>query len=93
MKKQILHAKRIDSMQSKTLIKDIIKTGQREWRKHVDELVEELNAKVQMLVLSIDSLKKNPTRRDKHKTSGLMKLREIQRKNKDQTLEIDGNGY
>ena len=35
MKKQILHAKRIDSMQTETLIKDINKTGQSEWRKQV----------------------------------------------------------
>ena len=45
MKKQILHAKRIDSMQMETLIKDISKSGQSEWRKQVNELAEELTSK------------------------------------------------
>ena len=45
MKKQILHAKRIDSMQIETLIKDISKSGQSEWRKQVNELAEELTSK------------------------------------------------
>ena len=58
MKKQILHAKRIDSMQTETLIKDINKTGQSERRKQVNDLVEELNVKIQMPVLTKTSLKK-----------------------------------
>ena len=52
MKKQILHAKRIDSMQTEVLIKDINRTGQSEWRKQVNDLAEELNVKEQMPVLS-----------------------------------------
>ena len=58
MKKQILHAKRVDSMQTEALIKDINRTGQSEWRKQVNYLAEELNVKEQMPVLSKNSLKK-----------------------------------
>ena len=58
MKKKILHAKRIDSMQTETLIKDINKTGQSEWRKQVNNPAEELNVKVQMPVLTKNSMKK-----------------------------------
>ena len=57
MKKQILHVKRIDSMHTETLIKDINNMGQSEWRKQVNELAEEVNIKIQMPVLTKNSLK------------------------------------
>ena len=58
MKRQILHAKHIDSMQTETLIKDINRTGQSEWRKQVNDMAEELNVKVHMPVLTKNSMKK-----------------------------------
>ena len=84
--------KRIDSMQTETLTEYIINTGQSERRKQVNELAEELNAKIQMPVLAKNSLKTKPTRRDKRKTNGWNWERD-RREDKDQTLERDENRY
>ena len=51
-KKQVLHAKRIDSMQNEPLIKDVTSSKNNEWRKEIKKIAEELNVKDQMAVIS-----------------------------------------
>ena len=51
-KKQVLHAKRIDSMQNESLIKDVTSSKNNEWRKEINKIAEELNVKDLMAVMS-----------------------------------------
>ena len=56
MKKQGLHTKRIQSMQTETLIKKVTTSGQSEWTKSVNRMAEELNVKDEMTVMSKERL-------------------------------------
>ena len=58
-KKQVLHAKRIDSMQNESLIKDITSSKNNEWRKEINKITEELNVKDLMAVMSKECLKRH----------------------------------
>ena len=59
-KKQVLHAKRIDSMPNEPLIKDVTSSKNNEWRKEINKIAEKLNVKDQMAVMSKECPKKHP---------------------------------